>query len=51
MSGVCVGRKKIFGIKATGSNSFHRCGGPPPSRREVWGASPVKAYVLAVDWI
>ena len=21
----------------TGTNSFHRCGGPPPSRREVWG--------------
>ena len=37
MCPVCVGRKKIFGVKATGSNSFHRCGGPPPSRREVWG--------------
>ena len=34
---VCVGRKKIFSVKATGSNSFHRCGGPPPSKREVWG--------------
>ena len=38
MCPVCVGRKKIFGVKATGSNSFHRPrGGPPPSRREVWG--------------
>ena len=37
MCPVCVGRKKLFGVKATGSNSFHRCGGPPPSRREVWG--------------
>ena len=36
VSGVCR-KKKIFGVKATGSNSFHRCGGPPPSRREVWG--------------
>ena len=34
MCPVCVGRKKIFGVKATGSNSFHRCGGPPPSSRE-----------------
>ena len=31
--------------------SFHRCGGPPPSKREVLGASPVKACGLAVDWI
>ena len=37
MCPVCVGRKKIFGVKATGSNSFHRCGGPPPSKREVFG--------------
>ena len=38
MCPVYVGRKKIFGVKATGSNSFHRPrGGPPPSRREVWG--------------
>ncbi len=36
VSSVCR-KKKIFGVKATGSNSFHRCGGPPPSRREVWG--------------
>ena len=31
--------------------SFHRCGGPPPSKREVLGDSPVKAFGLAVDWI
>ena len=38
MCPVCVCRKKkIFSVKATGSNSFHRCGGPPPSRREVFG--------------
>ena len=38
MCPVCVGRKKIFGVKATGSNSFHRPrGGPPPSKREVLG--------------
>ena len=37
MCPVYVGRKKIFGVKATGSNSFHRCGGPPPSMREVFG--------------
>ena len=36
VSGVCR-KKKIFSVKATGSNSFHRCGGPPPSKREVWG--------------
>ena len=36
VSGVCR-KKKLFGVKATGSNSFHRCGGPPPSRREVFG--------------
>ena len=34
-----------------GTNSFHRCGGPPPSKREVLGDSPVKACGLAVDWI
>ena len=34
-----------------GANSFHRCGGPPPSKREVLGDSPVKACGLAVDWI
>ena len=51
VSGVCVGRKKIFGVKATGSNSFHRCGGPPPSKREVWEVSPVNAFGLAVDCI
>ena len=34
------------------ANSFHRPrGGPPPSKREVLGASPVKACGLAVDWI
>ena len=38
MCPVCVGRKKIFGVKATGSNSFHRLRAvPPPSRREVFG--------------
>ena len=30
--------KKTFGIKATGTNSFHRLrGGSTPSKREVWG--------------
>ena len=29
MCPVCVGRKKIFGVKATGSNSFHRRGRSP----------------------
>ena len=24
-------------ISGNDGNSFHRCGGPPPSRREVWG--------------
>ena len=38
-------------VITSGTNSFHRCGGPPPSKREVLGDSPVKACGLAVDWI
>ena len=48
----------VCGLLPPPADSFHRprtpstaAGGPPPSRREVWGASPVKAYGLAVDWI
>ena len=32
MCPVCVGRKKIFGVKATGSNSFHRLRAVPLPR-------------------
>ena len=28
---------EMVGTPSTAANSFHRCGGPPPSRREVWG--------------
>ena len=37
--------------ESSSADSFHRCGGPPPSKREVLGDSPVKASGLAVDWI
>ena len=46
---VCVGRKKIFGVKATGSNSFHRRGRSPSLEEGGLWVSPVKAYGLAVD--
>ena len=29
--------KGLFLTPSTAGNSFHRCGGPPPSKREVWG--------------
>ena len=38
-------------VITSGTNSFHRCGGPPPSKREGLGVSPVKACGLDVDWI
>jgi len=44
--------------ESSSADSFHRprtpstaAGGPPPSKREVLGDSPVKACGLAVDWI
>ena len=51
MCPVCVGRKKIFGVKATGSNSFHRLRAVPLPQGGRSGVSPVKAYGLSVDWI
>ena len=51
---------KGFFERTAGANAFQRMGyellppptgGSPPSKREVWGAAPVKAYGLAVDWI
>ena len=50
MSDVCR-KKKIFSVKATGSNSFHRCGRSPSLEEGGLGVSPVKASGLAVDWI
>ena len=44
MCPVCVGRKKIFGVKATGSNSFHRLRAVPLPRGGRSGVSPVKAF-------
>ena len=41
----------VCGLLPPSADSFHRCGGPPPSKREVLGVSPVKACGLDVDWI
>ena len=35
--GACRAYDGGFGSIFPPTNSFHRCGGPPPSRREVWG--------------
>ena len=57
---ICFGHMKHMrpNFREDVVNAFHRlrtpstaAGGPPPSKREVWGASPVKAYGLAVDCI
>ena len=37
--GLGMGKSRVCGISAGArcANSFHRCGGPPPSKREVFG--------------
>ena len=37
--GLGIGKARVSGTSAGArcANSFHRCGGPPPSRREVFG--------------
>ena len=42
--GLWIGKARVSGMSAGArcANSFHRCGGPPPSRREVFGGGKSK---------